>query len=316
MDNIHNMRTFLAVARAAGFSSAARQLGVAPSVVSKRIRQLEALFGGPLLSRTTHEVSLTELGERCVPLVQQIVAGFDTLVADSAEDRSQVAGPIRVKVPSALALSFFDRVFCQFQQAHPKVYLQVVLADRSVNPIEEGFDLSLTASQNSYEGVVDEALQPYRRILTAAPEYLARRGIPRHPDDLAQHDCMRLMQDAAGWSFKTADGLLTVGPTQSFTSNSASILLSACLSGLGIALLWENLCKQPLQSGALVPVLPDFPTADRWVSAHIPAFKLQLPRVRALLDSIRAAVTAHPDFDWGDDGIGTSTPGRLTAFRP
>jgi DNA-binding transcriptional LysR family regulator len=260
------------------------------------------LFGGPLLTRTTHEVSLTELGERCVPLVHQIVAGFDNLVVDSAEDRSQVAGPIRVKVPSALALSFFDLVFCRFQQAHPKVYLQVVLADRSVNPVEEGYDLALTASQTSYEGVIDEALQPYRRILTAAPSYLARRGVPHHPDDLSRHDCMRLVQDAAGWSFKTPDGLLTVGPTQSFTSNSASILLSACLNGLGIALLWENLCKGALQSGLLVPVLPDFPTADRWVSAHVPAFRLQLPRVRALLDFIRAAVREHPDFDWSTTG--------------
>jgi DNA-binding transcriptional LysR family regulator len=297
MDTILNMKAFLATARSGSFSEAARQLSVAPSVVSKRVNQLEWQLRSRLLERTTRRVRLTEVGEQYLPTIRGIITEYDDLVAGMLRSPGELEGHIRVKAPTALTRLHLGKVFNEFQQANTRVTLEVVLIDRSVNPIEEGFDVVLGVLPTSYEGVVEEALLPYPRVACASPAYLAQRGHPKHPRDLAGHDCLVFQPAGATWTFQSRRGPISVSVRPKFSSNDIQVIVAAAQDGGGIAVLSKLIAKEAVRSGTLVPVLEEFPLPDHWLKAFIPQSRVGLARVQALLATIREAFAPVPPWD-------------------
>ncbi len=283
MDTLANLRAFIDVAETGSFSQAARRAGVAPSVITKRVDQLEWRIRAPLFTRSTRKVSLTDVGERYLPAVRQLVRQMDDTLDGMGRADGALEGHIRVKVPSTLGVLALGDLLNRFLLAQPLVSLEVVLADRSVNPVEEGFDLALGARPESYGGVQDHPLAPVKRRLVASPAYLARAGVPATAADLASHDCLVLSTTGTRWELQGPQGLVGVDVRARLRTNDGLALRQAALEGLGIALLADYLVAPSVREGRLVEVLPGMHLPDLWLKAMVPANRADVPRVRALL---------------------------------
>lgn len=291
MDTLANLKAFLSVARTGSFAGAARELGVAPSVITKRISQIEWRLQAPLFDRTTRRVSLTATGQHYLPAVQRMVADLDGLFADVHGSAHSLQGNIRVKVPTSFAVLHAGPMLNEFQQQYPRISLEVIALDRSVNPVEEGFDIALTLLPYSFGGVVDEPLCSMRRTICASPEYLARKGMPAHPRELAGHDILNFLPTGNTWEFGSAAGEIRVQLHPRLNTNEAQLLLSAALQGNGIAILGAYLVAPELQKGTLLPLLTEYPMADLWLRALIPESRVQIARVQALMQWLKSRLS-------------------------
>ena len=269
MDTLANLKAFVATADAGSFSGAARQLGLVPSVISKRIDQLEWRIRAPLFTRTTRKLTLTDVGERYLRTVKDAVRQVDDALAGMARASGELEGHIRVKVPTTLGILYLSNLLTQFLQGQPMISMDIVLADRSVNPIEEGFDIAIGARPELYGGVQDIPLYPLGRRLCSSPSYLARRGAPQHPADLESHDCLVFTTSGPRWEFESAQGLMGIDVHSKLRTNDGGAIYKA---------------EKALRKGELVEVLEDFRIPDIWLKALVPASRIELPRIRMLLD--------------------------------
>jgi len=181
LDTLSNLRAFLEVARVGSFAAAARELKVAPSVVTKRVSQIEWRLKSPLFERSTRRVRLTPTGERYLPTVQRLLADVEELFGSVQVSAQSLQGPIRVKVPSTVGTMVFAPLFDEFSESYPLIRLEVIALDRAVNPIDEGFDIALTSMPYDYGGVSRTPLCRMPRYLCASPAYLARQGTGDFP---------------------------------------------------------------------------------------------------------------------------------------
>lgn len=290
MDTLTNLKAFLAVARTGSFAAAARELKVAPSVITKRINQIEWQLKTPLFERNTRKVSLTSTGLRYLPAVQRSVADLDELFTEMPTQGGDLQGNLRIKSPGTLAVQLLGPMLEQFQRRYPLVNLELLTLDRSVNPVDEGFDVALTLMPDTYAGVIEVPLSPMPRVLCASPAYLERKGVPTHPRELIQHDVLNFLPTGATWIFEGSAGEVQVRLQPRLNTNEGQLILSNALAGNGVARLSGYLCKQHLASGALVPVLNDYPIKQLWFKALVPENRIQVARVQALLEWIKACM--------------------------
>jgi len=283
MDTLSNLKAFVAAAETGSFSAAARQAGLVPSVISKRIEQLEWRIRAPLFTRTTRKLTLTDVGERYLPVVRALVRQVDDALAGMAEASGELEGHIRIKIPTTLGVLNLSRLLNQFLVEQPMISMDIVLADRSVNPLEEGFDLAIGARPESYGQVQDHPLCPISRRLCAAPAYLQRRGAPQAPAELMDHDCLVFATSGTRWEFQGPQGLVGVDVRPKLKSNDGSALCQATLDGLGVSVLADYLVAPALARGELVELMPDHHLPDLWLKALVPANRIELPRIRSLL---------------------------------
>ncbi len=292
MDTVHNIKAFLLVARTGSISIAARQLGVVPSVISKRIDRLEDQMRVRLLQRSTRRIALTAEGEARLPRLQAIVTDIDTVFQESQVSASEMEGHLRIKSPTTIASVSLGEMLTRFQMAHPKISIELVMLDRSVNPIEEGFDLAIGALPTSYPGVVDEPLCPYPRVVCASPAYLARCGTPDHPQDLVQHDCLTFATTGLSWNFESRRGLINVDVKARLSANDSRLLLHAAVQGMGIARIARHVVQPWLTRGELVALLPDYPVPEFWLKALLPKNRIEKPAVRSLVAALKQDFSA------------------------
>ena len=286
MDVVHNLKAFLAVARCGTFSEAARQEGLAISVMAKRVGQLEAAAGVVLFSRSTRRLILTDAGQRWIARAATAVEGIDALLDEARRPRRDLEGLLRVKAPTTLAALHVGDLLARFGYAHPKIEMDIVLADRALDPVAEAFDVAITVFESAYPGTRDVPLCPLKRVLCAAPAYLAARGVPAHPRDLAAHDVLCFRPKGDVWAFDSRHGQITVDVRPRVSSNDGQVLLAAARAGNGVALLSNYVAAPSLRAGTLVPVLEAFPVPDIWIKALVPERRAEIARVRALLDAL------------------------------
>ena len=172
-------------------------------MVVKRINRLEDQMRAQLFVRSTRKLSLTDIGERYFPRYQSLVGEVEDAINGAATSPDRIEGHLRIKCPTTLTILNFGEIINDFQIAHPGISVEIVLIDRSVNPVEEDFDIAIGAMPASYANVIDEPLSPYPRVLCAAPAYLAARGEPKHPIDLIGHDCLTFQTTGSTWSFES-----------------------------------------------------------------------------------------------------------------
>ena len=294
MDRFADMQAFVAVAEAGGFAPAARRLNVAASVVTKRIAQLETRLGVRVFARTTRSVRLTEEGALYLAPCTRILAELAEADAAVAGARVEPAGTLRVSAPTSLGIARVAPVLSELQARHPRLAVELVLLDRSVNPVEEGFDAVVRdQAEAPEEDLRVLRLARLHRLVCASPAYLARRGEPAEPQALADHDCIHYSFLATGrrWTFAAPGGgqggEITVRVRPYFASNNGRVMLEAALAGRGIALLPTFLAAELLAAGSLVRLLADFPVPADWITlVHAPAAALTA-RVRLLVAALR-----------------------------
>jgi DNA-binding transcriptional LysR family regulator len=296
VDTLLNIKAFLATARAGSFSAAARELGVAPSVIVKRINRLEDQMRAQLFLRSTRKLTLTDTGERYFPRYQTLVGEVESAINGAASSTERIEGLIRVKCPTTLAILNFGEILNDFQVAHPGIAVDLALTDRSVNPVEEDLDIAIGAMPASYANVIDEPLTPYPRVLCAAPSYLDARGEPKHPIDLTGHDCLTFHTTGSTWSFESPRGLINVDVRSRFSANDSQILQSAACRGLGITMIARYIARPAIEAGRLKTLLPDYPVPEFWLKALIPTNKIRRVAVQKLLSWIKQRMEPLPPW--------------------
>ena len=289
MDMLENMRSFLTVAKAKSFTAAAEELGLAASVVTKRVLQLEQATGTTLLTRTTRKVALSPDGEYHYKRISEVVTSYDDALLALRKGQSQLEGLIRIKVPTTLGFLQLNAVIKSFVEQNPMVDVEILLLDGPLNPRAESIDIAITAFPASFDGVADYFLWPLTRKLVASKSYFENAKMPTHPRELSQHRCIVFQPTGQSWTFLGPNGIVSVSVPAHICSNDMNILLEAVKDSMGIGLLTTYVTSQDLNSHNLVEVLPDFPTSDIWVKAMIPTERATLPRVIALLEHLKNA---------------------------
>ena len=278
-----NVTSFVRVARLHSFSGAARELGVAPSVITKRITQLEKSMGVQLVVRSTRGLALTAAGDRYLPRFVRLLAEFDELFEARDAEQLKLEGHLRIKSPTTITTEALGVLFAEFMVDHPGISLEVVLVDRSVNPLEEGFDFALGALPVSYPNVIDVPICPYELVTCCAPKYLVGKSAPQHPNELVDYECLTTVLFRTTWVFESSRGALSVEVHSRLHSSDSRILREAALRGLGIVILPRFLADEPIRKGLLIPLLKDFPVPVFWLKALVPRMKMSRPVVRELV---------------------------------
>lgn len=299
MDTLTNLKTFFMVAKTGSFAETSRRSGVALSVVKKRVDQLEHQLGSALFVRSTRRLALTEAGLRNLGRLQSAVGDLEEALAGVGRPTGRLEGHLRIKVPTTLHALYFRGLLLEFQQQHPHLSLEVVVIDRLVNPQLEGFDVAIGATPGTFGDVVEVDLCPLQRVVAAAPQYLRAHGTPRSPRDLLQHEILSFQPTGHEWTFEGPRGPLVVKVQPRLSCNDGQMLVEAALRGQGIAWLSSYLVAPHLRSGALVPLLEDWPGPVLWVHLLVPESKVHTSRVRALLDFLRPRFTPRPPWEAG-----------------
>ncbi len=285
MDQLSNLRAFLVVARCGGFSEAARELNVVPSVAAKRVSQLEHTLGTKLFERSTRKVVLTDAGQKFQVRARALVAEVDDAFRGLKREDSQLDGHILLMAPTTLTTLVLSDLLAGFLREHEHITMEVMLIDRSVNPAEEGFDLAISGhAATSYEGVVDIPLHPLEQVLCAAPSYLERRGTPLHPRDLSGHDGLFFKPLGTAWRFESERGQISVDVHPKLIANDNITLRAAAEAGNGVAALPRYVADSAIKAGTLRPLLEDFPLPRAWFRAHVTRHRAKLARIEMLIE--------------------------------
>jgi DNA-binding transcriptional LysR family regulator len=288
MDTIASMRAFVAVAKAGSFSAAAQKLDLVPSVVTKRVTQLERIVGKTLFHRSTRKVVLSPDGEHHLERIITAIAAHDQALTELRKGVRRLTGPIRIKVPSTLGFLRLNPLVREFAELHPDVDVEVLLLDGPMNPAAEGVDIAITAFPASFDNVADEYLWPVRRSLFASGQYLSSYRPLNHPRQLEEHRCLVYQPTGPSWPFLSDNGVMTVTVRPRMSSNDMIVLLEAAKTHLGITLLSNYVALVEFRKGSLEALLPEFPVPDLWIKAMVPLDRLMMPRVNALLHFIRS----------------------------
>lgn len=296
MADIDDIRAFLVSASAGSFAAAGRDLEIAAPAVTKRVDRLESRIGARLFQRTTRRLTLTSEGERVRPLLQTVFAEFEQAVRAATPDCGSLRGHLRIKSPTTVG-NVVGASLLRFGGMHPGLMIEMLLIDRAVNPIEEGFDVAVGALPMSFASVVDIPLCPYERILVASPDYLSRRPMPRHPSELAHHEALVFLPNGLTGSFESGQGSILVQLRARFAANDSRVLHDAALQGLGVATLPRFLARGAVAEGLLVEILPDYPPSPIWFKAMVPSNKVHNAEVAALLDHLKEDFAPVPPWD-------------------
>ncbi|HUN99295.1 MAG TPA: LysR substrate-binding domain-containing protein, partial [Bradyrhizobium sp.] len=269
---------------------AAGEMGLALSVVSKRLATLERRTDTVLTVRTTRRFALTEDGQRFLDRAQRILAEVDEAEAASADGRVEPSGVLRVSASRALGRAHVSPVCRNLIQAYPKMSADLVLTDRVVDPVDERMDVVVRIGTPRDSDLTMRKLVDNRRIIVAAPDYLKRRGTPTTPDELAQHDCLLFSRGAqARWRLVHPDGRIAdVGVSSRLRCDNGEIAQDWAVAGCGLILKSWIYVASDLAAGRLVEILPDWQTPPALVCALF-RYQRRVPtRARLFVDAMAA----------------------------
>ncbi|MBP2302879.1 LysR substrate-binding domain-containing protein [Azospirillum picis] len=265
---LKDLRVFCLVARKSGFAAAADALGASPAYVSKRIQLLEGSLGVKLLHRSTRRVAVTEAGERVYRWAQSILDDVDHMVEDVSATRLDPRGLIRISSSFGFGRVHVAPAIAALAERYPELEVRFDVSDRLVDLAGEGIDLDIRVGNGIAPQLMAKRLAGNRRILCASPLYLERRGVPRHLDELAGHDCLVIKErdhPFGVWRLTGPDGEVPVRVTGPLASNHGEIVHQWAMAGRGIMLrsLWD--VRAALAAGTLVHLLQDHgQPADVW----------------------------------------------------
>lgn len=252
MVKLEGIATFVAVAESGSLSEAARRLRVFRSVVSERLVELERALGASLLQRSTRRLALTEDGLAFLERAGRIVREVQDAAADLAERRGELRGPLRISAPVTFGRMHLGPALYPFLARHPGIHLTLDLDDRRVDAGSDGFDAVIRHGPIADRYLVAWRIAASRRVLVAAPAYLARHGTPRSLEDLDGHrGIFYLHRGVADWRFAHGDGMRIVRGQPGLVLNNGDMMRDAAIAGLGIALLPRFIAGAALAAGTL-----------------------------------------------------------------
>jgi DNA-binding transcriptional LysR family regulator len=287
---LERLTGLIAFARAGSmgsFTAAARSLSVSPSAVSKSIQRLERHLGVPLFTRTTRSLTLTPEGRDLHERALRLLREAEAIEQAAMSARSEPSGNLRVAASLPIGLHVIAPALPAFRKSHPKVTVDLRLTDRMVDIIEEGIDVAIRIGDLADSRLLSRSLAPYRLCCFASPAYLAARGAPLHPDDLAGHDLVNLRYQSTGqsfrWPFQIAGHEIELVPTASIVVDVSDAVLVTLAAGGGIGISASFIAAPYVTRGDLVPVLSAFAVERHNITAVWPESRRANPAVRAFL---------------------------------
>lgn len=287
------MAAFVRVVECGSFSAAAKELGATPSALSRQVARLEKALSLRLLERSTRKLRLSEAGaeayRRCVTMVAAARATMDL----TGEFLDLPQGLLRVAAPKAFSRIVLGPLIAPFLRAYPDIALQLIVDDRALDPLAADVDMVIRITEHPPDGLVARPLVPVRQLLCASPGYLTERGVPQHPRDLAQHDCLYLGEHAADrqWRLRRGAELASVTVHGRYIVNHSELRLEGTAQGFGICCLPQFTAQRALDDGSVVEVLEDweFVTAYQGTAyaLYLPNRHLA-PKLRVFLDYLAA----------------------------
>ena len=270
MDKFASMQAFTQVVKSGGFAAAARKMGVSRSTVNKLVINLENELKVQLLQRSTRQVNPTPTGlayyERCIDILAEVNAAEMAV----SQLQSEPKGTLKINAPMSFGTLYLGKAIADFAMQYPELQVQLTLDDRFIDPIGEGYDLTIRiALPQTSPNLVHQKIAPIPRILCAAPSYLEKHGIPQHPNELKNYSCLHYGHIITGnqWLLEDEEKEYQINVKGMLCSNNGEILRDGAVKGLGIALLPTFIVRDELDSGKLAIVLPDY---------HPPAIDLYL----------------------------------------
>lgn len=288
---------FVRAAALANLSAAAREFGLSPAVASARIAALERMLGARLLHRTTRRVSLTQEGEIFADHARGLLDAADAARASVGQAREHPHGRLRVTMPSSLGRQHISPLMPAFLRQYPGVNVDLRMTDQIVDLVDEGIDLAIRIGALKDSTLVAKKLASNRRVLCASPGYLARHGTPRHPADLARHECV-ILADQRDWSFVTPTGVIDVRVSGRLVTDNGEVIRDALAAGIGIGLKSTWSVAPLIASGELVTLLDDYPPAQTVaIWAVYPSRAFVPPKTLAFIDFLAGQFGEPPYWD-------------------
>jgi len=287
MVDLNGYAIFAKVAELGGFTAAADALGQSKSMISRQVSALEDQLGVRLLNRTTRRISLTEAGTVVFERAQRIVAEAEEAAAEANCVEGAVRGLLRINAPMSFGIHQLGPVMPAFLARYPELNVDLVLNDRRVDLIEEGFDVSLRISALQDSSLIARQLAPVERTIVGAPAYFDKHGVPKRPVDLEAHDFIlyTLLARPNLLEMENAQGEKEQAELKGrFLCNNADAMLEMMLAGTGLAFSPDFIVHEHLKSGALVPVLQDWTVPALTLHAIYPHSRHLAAKVRAFVD--------------------------------
>jgi DNA-binding transcriptional LysR family regulator len=292
MDYLDSIRTFAAVAKAGSFAEAARKLRLSPSVVTRSIAQLEDHLGIAVLSRTTRSVRVTERGRIYLERCKQILEDVDSAERLARGEDAELRGELTVAAPVMFGRLHVLPVVSALLAAHRGLAIHLVLSDRNANLIDDGVDVAVRVGELADSAAIAVKLAAVSRVVVASPAYLAARGTPKTPADLATHDIIAFeaIELTNEWRFRD-DKAVRVTPR--LTINTADAAIAAAESGLGVTRVLSYQVEATVRAGRLVTLLPTYAPPQFPVNAIYPTRRAAAPGIAAFLAAAKAHFKAN-----------------------
>lgn len=287
MDRSAEMTAFVRSVDTGGFSSAARELGLTPSALSKLVTRLEDRLGARLLQRTTRRLLLTPEGEAFYLRSRRILADIEAAENEVVQAGVLPRGLLRLHCGSAFGMHQLAPAIPGFLERYPDVKLDLTIDDLAPANMEEGIDLAIRIGALDESSMVARRICSLERVICAAPSYLGRCGTPKTPDDLQQHNCLWItsLPVLRRWPFDTEDGIRVVHIDGNVVANNAEAVLQLAIAGVGITRLTDVIVGDAIRRGELVPILTDWHHVEPVpLYATYPSGRNLSPKIRVMVD--------------------------------
>lgn len=300
MGKFADLEAFTAVVESGTFSAAGERLGIAKSVVSRRISQLESRLGSRLMNRTTRRLALTDAGRSFYQRATQILADLDDAEQSVTQETAELRGALKLAAPLSFGLLHLTRAITDFLNEHPAIELSLDLNDRNINLVEDGFDMAVRIGELKDSTLVARRLGISQHVTCASSAYLQQHGEPVHPDDLRQHVGLQYSNVTykQQWGYVNPEGKTVFGQPQiRIRSNNGDALAAAALAGLGITAGPTFILGSYIKDGSLVALLNEYQRPATGIHAVYPPGRLIPKRVQVLSDFLASRFGDCPYWD-------------------
>lgn len=286
MDKLASLSAFVKVVESGSFTEAGHQLRLSRSAISKYVRDLEESLGVQLINRTTRHASPTEHGqmyfERAIVILSEVEAADQSVTQLQSAPR----GLLRINAPMSFGTMRLGPQIADFMRKYPDLRLQLVLSDDLLDPVQDGFDITLRIAELETSSLIARKIVPVARVVCASPEYLRRHGTPIHPQDLRSHLFLTygFLLTGNQWKLTGSDGVHWIQPTWSLCVNNAEVLRDVAVKGRGIALIPEFIAADALKNGSLQAVLANYSAPPLALYAVYPPTRHLAVKVRFFID--------------------------------
>jgi DNA-binding transcriptional LysR family regulator len=293
------MTVFAAVARAGSFSAAAQKLNMSTTAVSRHVADLERMLGVTLLHRTTRHVSPTEIGARYLPRAEAILAEIEQLNAEISAIDPTPRGKLKITAPPAVGNEVIAPLVVDFVEAYPEIELEIDLSERLVDLVAEGFDAAIRGGSLESSSMIAHRIVEMRYLICASPSYLERRGVPRRPEEIREHDCIhwRVAPERGVWNLVKDGAQISVPIRGRLLMSNFAAQREAALRGLGLAILPVMTVRDDLEAGRLIPVLTEYEAYRGTLSLVRPPTPFEPPKLRVFIDFITDALRERARYD-------------------